>query len=732
MPPRAPRRLLHALSGVTDTEDEVHIVASATSLAQESGETFMNPALLPELEPDEVRYFELVETADITNLQTFLTSHPRLNKDCVNCQGYTALHVAVRRKDLPMVKFLVQNGVQLNDVLLHAVETGDVPLTEFLVTELSKTDPQCEKHGYPHSATYTADVSPIILAAQMGHWTLIHFFVKRGLEVEAPHTASCLCKTCIKVMRIEGVNASTRNLNTYKAICNPHYMLQVSGDPILDSFLYAQGMIGTSHAEEEFRREYDQEIAKLRTFTCALLDQCRTVEETRVLLEQPAGLEGRVTHLAFPRVILALQYNEREFVTHGHVQQVLRIEWEGDFKAWNRLAFPVKLVHFGIRFFTLPVVVIWVKLMPQSVMAKHWSSPVNKYMNHFAARLMFVFFVYMQICLDKARTSRGAPHTGVEWLIVIWVMGFVFEEIVHCYTIGASRYFSSMWHWYDITMISLFLLTFIFWIVAWAELLGDPSEGTVPPRKDWPSMDSTLIHEALFAVSSVMSVFKLMFYFQESAKLGPLQVSISSMMVEIVRFFFICICIMLAFAFGLTRMYEPYKGMKRTEPDGEEVKQSPAFTSFGNSMKTLFLRMLGVASDDQADVVVANAEDGSINEHRFTEVVGSTMYSVYQVLMLIAMLNSLIAIVTGTFQKIIDNAEVHWKFYRTRLWMHYINEALVAPSPFLFFQMPLVIMDLVKKRRYWPPRKQPAESYSDVVNKVVQRYLCHERVILYD
>ncbi|KAL3201892.1 hypothetical protein MRX96_012165 [Rhipicephalus microplus] len=249
-----------------------------------------------------------------------------------------------------MVRFLVQNGVRFNDVLLHAVETGDVPLTEFLVTEMSKTDPQCEQRGYAHSATYTADVTPVILAAQMGHWTLIHFFVKKRLVVEAPHTASCLCKTCIKAMRIEGVNASTRNLNTYKAICNPHYMLQVSGDPILDSFLFAQGMAGASHAEEEFRREYDEEIAKLRKFTCALLDQCRTIEETRVLLEQPAGLEGRVAHLAFPRVILALQYHEREFVTHGHVQQALRIEWEGEFKAWNRLSFPVKLVHFMIRF----------------------------------------------------------------------------------------------------------------------------------------------------------------------------------------------------------------------------------------------------------------------------------------------------------------------------------------------------------------------------------------------
>ncbi|XP_065307424.1 short transient receptor potential channel 4-like [Dermacentor albipictus] len=731
MPPKAQKRLMHAIAGVTETEDEVHIVASSTSLGQQSGDA-VEPASLSELDPDELRYFELVKTGQITDLTTFLSSHPKLNKDCLNCQGYTSLHVAVRQKDLAMVKFLVQNGVRLKDALLHAVETGDVPLTEFLVTELSKTDAQCEKRGYASSATYTADVSPIILAAQMGHWTLIHFFIKRGNVVEAPHRASCLCKTCIKAMRIEGVNVSTRNLNTYKAICNPHYMLQVSGDPLLDSFLYVQSMAETSYAEEEFRRAYDEQIAKLRTFTCGLLDQCRTVEETRVLLERQAGLEGRVAHLAFPRVILALQYNEREFVTHCHVQQVLRLEWEGEFQAWNRLPFQVKLFHFVVRFFTLPFIAVWIKLKPESTTAKHWSSPVSKYMNHFAASILFVFFVYLQISLDKSRTSRGAPGTGVEWLIVIWVMGYVFEEIIHCYSIGASRYFRNLWHWYDITMLSVFILTFIFWIVAWAEMLGDPSEGTVPTRKDWPSTDSTLIHEALFAVSSVLSVFKLMFYFQESAKLGPLQVSITSMMVEIVRFLFICVCIMLAFAFGLTRMYEPYHGMKRKEPDGDEVKQNPAFTTFLNSMKTLFHRMLGVASEDQADVVVANADDGSINEHKFTEFVGSTMYSLYQVLMLVAMLNSLIAIVTGTFQKIIDNAEVHWKFYRTRLWMHYINEALVVPSPFLIFQIPLLIVDVVKKKNFWPPRPQPTVSYSDVINKVVQRYLCHERVILYD
>ncbi|XP_077485192.1 short transient receptor potential channel 4-like [Amblyomma americanum] len=729
MPPKPQKRLMHAVAGVMETEDEVHIVASSTSLNQQDG---VEPAALPELDTDELHYFELVESGKISDLAAFFTNHPKLKKDCLNCQGYTVLHVAARNKNLPMVRTLVQSGVRLKDVLLHAVETGDLALTRFFVEELGKSDRQCETRGYSSSPTYTSDVSPVILAAQLGHWAIIRFFVKRGCTVEPPHKASCLCKTCLKVMSLEGVNVSTRNLNTYKAICNPHYMLQVSGDPFLDSFIYVQSMRETADGQEEFRMAYSEEVAKLRTFICRLLDQCRTVDETRVLLERRAGLEGSVGHLAFPRVILALQYNEREFVTHSYVQQVLRLEWEGEFQAWNRLPFHVKIFHFVVRFFTLPVIAVWVKLKPESTTAKHWSSPVSKYMNHFAARILFVFFVYLQITLDKSRTTRGAPSTGVEWFIVIWVMGYAFEEVIHCVSIGPSRYFRNLWHWYDIVMLSVFFLTFIFWIVAWVEMLGDPSEGSVPPRKDWPSTDSTLIHEALFAVSSVLSVFKLMFFFQESAKLGPLQVSISSMMVEIARFLFICVCIMLAFAFGLTRMYEPYLGMKRKDPDGDEVKQNPAFTTFTNSMKTLFHRMLGVASEDQADVVVANADDGSINEHKFTEFVGSTMYSFYQVLMLVAMLNSLIAIVTGTFQKVVDNAEVHWKFYRTRLWMHYINEALIVPSPFIYFQIPLLIVEATKKKNFWPQRPQPTLSYSDVINKVVQRYLCQEGVILYD
>ncbi|KAH9368729.1 hypothetical protein HPB48_004748 [Haemaphysalis longicornis] len=701
--PSTPRRLSHVFAGVTETGEEVRIVASSTSLADS-----LEPATFPELGPEELKYFELVESGEKDALISFVNQHPNLNIDCVNCQGYNALQVAVLNKHFAVAKFLIDKGARLKDSLLHAVVTGDLELTLLILKEVLKSDPLCEQRGLTYSATFTADLTPVILAAQHGHWDIIRFFLKKGYTIDAPHKASCMCKTCVKAARTMTVDVSTRNINTYKAICNPYYMIQVSGDPFLDAFLYAQSMKDTSDAEEEYRTAYNEEVAKLRV----------------------AGLEGRVEHLAFPRVVLALECYEREFVTHSNVQQVLRFEWEGEFQAWNRLSFHRKLFHFLLRFLMLPLLAVWVKLKPNTATAKHWSSPVSRYLNHFASRILFVFFVFLEIVLDSNRTTRGAPSTGLEWLIVLWVIGYAFEEAVNCYAIGLSRYFRSRWNWYDIVMICLFVLTFIFWIAAWAEVLQDPSKGAVPPRNEWKSFDNTLIHEALFAVSSVLSVFKLMYYFQESAKLGPLQVSITSMMVEIIRFLFMCICIMLAFALGLTRMYAPYRGMRREVPGEDDIKQNPAFTTFPNAMKTLFLRMLGVASEDQADVVVANAKNRTINEHKFTEVVGSAMYSFYQVLMLVALINSLIAIITGTFQKIMDNAEVHWKFYRTRLWMHYINEAVTVPSPFIYLQLPFVILELAKKKKFWPHRQTPVLSFRDVVENLAQRYLCHTGVVI--
>ncbi|XP_064469381.1 short transient receptor potential channel 4-like [Ornithodoros turicata] len=722
------KKILHALAGTGVVDEKPREVESKTSLSAQETAT---PVELPELDEAESRLFDLVQSGNVKKVEAFFRERPGINVNCINCQGYTVLHLAVKNEDLPMIRFLVSSGARAKDTILYAVQTANQPIVQYILDVLEKADETFEKRGYLSSRLYTSDITPMILAAQLGHWSLIRLFLSRGHRVPIPHRSSCMCANCIKIMRTEGVNLSTVNLNAYKALCSPHYLLQTSSDPFLDIFVYGKCMKEAAEAEEEFRVEYGNELQKLKAFTNKLLDQCRTTEEVRIILEEKAGL-GDKGNLIFPRVILALEWSEREFVTHSYVQQVLRLAWEGEFQAWNRIPFRIKCVHLISRFLLLPFIAIWINVRPATAVAKHWSSPVSKYLNAFASRLLFVLFVYLEITLDRSRSSRGPPNTGLEWLLVVWVAGYIAEEVIHVTRVGTKRYIKSMWHWYDTVTIFLFLLTFAFWIIAWVDIIQDPSEGKVPPRNEWTSLDPTLIHEAVFALSSVFTVFRLMFFFKESAKLGPLQVSLSCMIVEIFWFMVFCICVMMSFAFGLTRMYEPYSGMKRVDKDGNVVTQSPAFTTFGMAMRTLFFRMLGIAAGNEADVVVSNKDDGTANDHTFTQCVGGTLYCVYQLIMLVALINSLIAIVTGTFQKIVDNAELYWKFYRTELWLHYMNEAVVTPSPFLFLQLPFVLAECMKRKQYTVLTEAPGTRYSDVIQLLVQRYLAHGDVVLID
>ncbi|GIY15131.1 short transient receptor potential channel 6 [Caerostris darwini] len=89
---------------------------------------------------------------------------------------------------------------------------------------------------------------------------------------------------------------------------------------------------------------------------------------------------------------------------------------------------------------------------------------------------------------------------------------------------------------------------------------------------------------------------------------------------------------------------------------------------------------------EAADVVIQNLSDDLknpvINTHDFTQSVGRALFATYELLMIIALVNTLIAILSNTFQKVVDNADVEFKFHRTMLWMKFFDESTLVPSPF--------------------------------------------------
>ena len=134
--------------------------------------------------------------------------------------------------------------------------------------------------------------------------------------------------------------------------------------------------------------------------------------------------------------------------------------------------------------------------------------------------------------------------------------GFIWAEMKQLWEEGLQAYVREWWNWLDFIMLSLYIATFSLRLVAcyhsyYPEQYG-PSE---MERVDWQSSDPTLVSEGIFAIATVFSFARIIFLFQANPQLGPLQISLGCMLIDIGKFLFIFFLVLTSFACGLNRLY---------------------------------------------------------------------------------------------------------------------------------------------------------------------------------
>lgn len=70
------------------------------------------------------------------------------------------------------------------------------------------------------------------------------------------------------------------------------------------------------------------------------------------------------------------------------------------------------------------------------------------------------------------------------------------------------------------------------------------------PREHWDTWDPMLISEGLFAAANIFSNLKLVYIFSVNPYLGPLQVSLSRMVMDILKFTSLFFLVLFAFSCG--------------------------------------------------------------------------------------------------------------------------------------------------------------------------------------
>ena len=698
-------------------------------------------------------FFQMVESRDVQGVVEFMASNPNFDANVLDYNGNSALVEAVKNEDQELVHFFLQlPNIELHDALLHAVNSGNEGITNIILDYYNDNGLDAVV-VFPDSVEFPPEITPLILAAHNGNYAIIQLLLEYGHYLEKPHQPDCFCKEKCNSIKSRGETLldCTSRYKSYKALATPALICQTSHDPILTSFRLSCELKHCAEKEPELRQEYLDLSEACSKLPVDLLDQCRTAEEVCLLLHRKEGATVNIEKVPrFCRVSLAVDLDQKAFVAHKNSQQVLRSAWLADWQDWRCLSFFTKIARLLPRMILLPVMALIYWLFPWNSFAKSWRSPMNKFFNLVASYITFLIILHVQNDLDKNSIVRGAPNTGWEFAIMLYIFGLIWRDIKQLLVQGSDRWFAQNWNWYNLIMNLTYLTTFGLW--AWAEHDVHVNGNRYLPRSHWYQYDPALLAEATMAVGTILSYGRLLYYFQIGNRLGPLQTSLSHMLRDVANFMIIFMVVVISFASGLNKIYHYYQGQVRNI-NGVITAQSDAFESFQSTLKTQFWALYGYSPPQYADVViqeqvrhVGNTTVLVVNKHKFTEGCGYILFGIYNVVAIIILLNMLIAMMSTSFMNVQDNADMEWKFCRTQIWLEFFGEGGTLPPPFNMVPAPKSFYNIFhwtyhrfkgnpeavcslwgccQMKKVAEEEEEDNQEYQRVMRTLVQRYLRH-------
>uniref|UniRef100_A0ABM5GJF8 Short transient receptor potential channel 3 isoform X3 n=1 Tax=Pogona vitticeps TaxID=103695 RepID=A0ABM5GJF8_9SAUR len=613
------------------------------------------------LTAEEERFLDAAEYGNIPVVRKMLEESKTLNVNCVDYMGQNALQLAVGNEHLEVTELLLkkENLARIGDALLLAISKGYVRIVEAILNHpgfaASKrlTLSPCEQelqdddfYSYDEDGTrFSPDITPIILAAHCQKYEVVHMLLMKGARIERPHDYFCKCSDCTEKQKVDSFSHSRSRINAYKGLASPAYLSLSSEDPVLTAL------------------ELSNELAKL------------------------ANIE-----------------KEFKFVAHPNCQQQLLTIWYENLSGLREQAIAIKCLVVLVVALGLPFLAVGYWMAPCSRLGKVLRSPFMKFVAHAASFIIFlgllVFnasdrFEGISVLPNETVTDypkqifrvKTTQFTWTEIMIMVWVLGMMWSECKELWSEGPREYILQLWNVLDFGMLSIFIAAFTARLLAFlqatkAQQFVDKMPGTdlpvtLPPdieyftyaRDKWLPSDPQIISEGLYAIAVVLSFSRIAYILPANESFGPLQISLGRTVKDIFKFMVLFIMVFLAFMIGMFILYSYYLG----------AKVNAAFTTVEESFKTLFWSIFGLS--EVTSVVLKY-------DHKFIENIGYVLYGIYNVTMVVVLLNMLIAMINSSYQEIEDDSDVEWKFARSKLWLSYFDDGKTLPPPFSLVPSP--------------------------------------------
>uniref|UniRef100_A0A8C0ULU6 Transient receptor potential cation channel subfamily C member 7 n=1 Tax=Cyanistes caeruleus TaxID=156563 RepID=A0A8C0ULU6_CYACU len=640
------------------------------------------------LTAEEEHFLDSAEYGNIPVVRKMLEESKTLNFNCVDYMGQNALQLAVGNEHLEVTELLLkkENLARVGDALLLAISKGYVRIVEAILNHpafaqgqrltLSPLEQELRDddfYAYDEDGTrFSHDITPIILAAHCQEYEIVHILLLKGARIERPHDYFCKCNECMEKQRKDSFSHSRSRMNAYKGLASAAYLSLSSEDPVLTALELSNELARLANIETEFKNDYRKLSMQCKDFVVGVLDLCRDTEEVEAILNGDVNIHLCPEHHrpSLSRIKLAIKYEVKKFVAHPNCQQQLLTMWYENLSGLRQQSIAVKfLAVFGVSI-GLPFLAIAYWIAPCSKLGRTLRSPFMKFVAHAVSFTIFLGLLVVNAS-DRFEGVKNLPNETItdhpkqifrvkttqfswtELLIMKWVLGMIWSECKEIWEEGPREYVVHLWNLLDFGMLSIFVASFTARFMAFLKASeaqqyvdqyvqdDDLNNVTLPPevayftyaRNKWLPSDPQIISEGLYAIAVVLSFSRIAYILPANESFGPLQISLGRTVKDIFKFMVIFIMVFLAFMIGMFNLYSYYLG----------AKYNPAFTTVEESFKTLFWSIFGLS--EVISVVLKY-------DHKFIENIGYVLYGVYNVTMVVVLLNMLIAMINNSYQEI--------------------------------------------------------------------------------
>lgn len=673
----------------------------------------------PSLSEEQRGFLDAVRDGCTLDVRSYV-QEKHVDVNCVNLSGETALQLAVNNERHDIAKFLLENGAEVGTTLLQAVANGSVDWVKVLLEFVKDREPQgASSSGGSVSlqrskAQYRKFISPLMLASHNGNQEIVELLLKKGCKIDEPsfHNRSCDCSECESFGKRLG--SSLYRLHSYRALASPVFLcmsyllenssedsdeerkIRSSKDPIIRAFFLNRKLESLVETEYEFKNDYKKLSDGCEEFAVSLLAKCRSMEEIACVMSVP-GMEqldyvevrGGKEAQKLSVLNLAIANQNEKFVAHPYSQLMLNSVLYDKLGGWEDSGFLTKLLLGLLLTVSGPLLALCYFLFPNSRISNFLRRPIVKFTSHTGSFCLFLMLLIFSSVQDKF--YNVLQFQVFDGLITLWITGLLFQEAKEANRQGKERYFSQYWNLVTLFMLGMFVISGLFWLAGY--FLSAEGKGTsaIPVREAFGIRENEsgyrliLLSNAFFSIGLVLSFINASNSFQVNSVLGPLQLSLVKMFRDIAKFLFLFLLLFLAFGWAERKVYSRYVQAKEVFIGNATEHE---FAQIGGSLRFLFWDLFGLSElsglKTDKDFII-------------TQYTGEILLGLYSILSIVVAINMLIAMMANSYQRVADDADIQWKFSRTRMWMPYLDEGNVMPPPFNLIPPPKLVFQLCRR-----------------------------------